>query len=71
MLLANGEEYFGTWEMEWKDKHDVAHTNDTSPIVAANLTEKVESVNPMAEWELDTADIFIPIPEEIQYVDIM
>ncbi|XP_056020661.1 uncharacterized protein LOC125649402 [Ostrea edulis] len=71
MLLANGEEYFGTWEMEWKDKHDVAHTNDTSPIVAANLTEKVESVNPMAEWELDTADIFIPIPEEIQYVDII
>jgi hypothetical protein len=71
MLQAKGKDYFGTWQLEWRDKSDNTHTNDTSDIIATNLTEKVESVNPMAEWELDTADVFVPIPEEIQYVDIM
>ena len=71
MLTAKGPNYFGKWELEWQDQHKQVHTRDISTTVKTNLTEKVESVNPRAEWELDTADVFVPIPDQIQYVDIM
>ena len=71
MLTAKGPNYFGKWELEWKDQHQQVHSRDISTTVKTNLTEKVESVNPRAEWELDTADLYVSIPDQTQYVDIM
>lgn len=73
MLDAKGDNYFGNWEMEVSKSTMASETykQNLTTIVKTNLTEKVESVNPRLEWELDTADLFVPIPDHVQYVDIM
>lgn len=71
MLDAKGDNYFGNWEMEVSKSTSDTYKRNLTTIVKTNLTEKVESVNPRLEWELDTADLFVPIPGHVQYVDIM
>lgn len=71
MLDAKGDNYFGNWEMEVSKSTSDTYKRNLTTIVKTNLTEKVESVNPRLEWELDTADLFVAIPDHVQYVDIM
>lgn len=71
MLDKKGDGYFGNWDMEVRKSSGNTYHQNLTTIVKTNLTEKVESVNPRWEWELDTADLFVPIPDQVQYVDIM
>lgn len=71
MLDAKGDNYFGNWDMEGRKSNGNTYIQNLTTIVKANLTEQVKSVNPRLEWELDTADLFVPIPDQVQYVDIM
>eukprot|EP00105_Crassostrea_gigas_P024738 XP_011445097.2 PREDICTED: uncharacterized protein LOC105340624 [Crassostrea gigas] len=71
MLDDKGDGYFGNWEMEVSKSTGNTYKQNLTTIVKTNLTEKVESVNPRLEWELDTADLFVPIPDHVEYVDII
>lgn len=78
MLNTKRVDYFGNWSMEVKMQERTGdfstsrtYQQNLSTVVKTNLTEKVESVNPRLEWELDTADLFVPVPNQVQYVDIM